>query len=173
MWGLTTLLSLLSALAVLPACGGATESSGETTPSTPAATTSAVAAPPTTSATRTAKKWVDLDVGDCLAGPPPSDPSVVTVALVDCATPHMAEVFFRGPLTVNAAIPEVANPACSAQFPKYTGQSVDASGLAVTFLVDSNQDRTTIDPTTGPAPSYVICLLQDANGRPLTASARR
>jgi hypothetical protein len=171
-WGLTT---LLSALAVLPACGGATKSSGETTPSTLATTTtttSAVAAPPTTSATRTAK-WVDLDVGDCLADPPPSDPSVVTVALVDCATPHMAEVFFRGPLTVNAAIPEVANPACSAQFPKYTGQSVDARGLAVTFLVDSNQDRTTIDPTTGPAPSYVICLLQDANGRPLTASARR
>ena len=172
MWGLTT---LLSALAVLPACGGATNSSGETTPSTLATTTtttSAVAAPPTTSATRTAK-WVDLDVGDCLADPPPSDPSVVTVALVDCATPHMAEVFFRGPLTVNAAIPEVANPACSAQFPKYTGQSVDASELAVTFLVDSNQDRTTIDPTTGPAPSYVICLLQDANDRPLTASARR
>ena len=136
-------------------------------PATTTATT-AVAAPPTTSA----KKWIDLDIGDCLADPPPTDPSVVTVAIVGCATPHMSEVFYRGALTVNTAIPEVAGRECDAQFPKYTGKAVDASGLAVTYLVDSNQDRTTIDPTIGPAPSTVICLLADAVGRPLTGSAR-
>ena len=171
-WGLAT---FLIALALLPACGSATEDSGKTSTSpvaTARTTTTAIAAPPTTPGPRT-KKWIDLDVGDCLTDPPPSDPSVVTVTVIDCATPHQAEVFFRGALTVNTAIPEVANRECGAQFPKYTGQSVGDSGLAVTYLVDSNQDRTTIDPTTGPAPSTVICLLEDANGQPLTASARR
>ncbi len=165
------------ALAVLPACGRALEQSeysgqvsASRTPTTTVTTTpTAVAAPPATSA----KKWIDLDVGDCLADPPPTDPSVVTVAIVGCATSHMSEVFYRGALTVNAAIPEVAGRECDAQFPKYTGQAVDSSGLAVTYLVDSNQDRTTMDPTTGPAPSTVICLLANANGQPLTASARR
>ena len=166
-WGLTV---LPVTLALLPACGTTPETSDPTSTShsaTTTTTTTAIAAPPRT------EKWIDLDVGDCLADPPPSDPSVVAVTLVDCTTPHMAEVFFRGALTVNTAIPEVAGRECDAQFPKYTGQSVDASGLAVTYLVDSNQDRTTIDPTAGPAPSYVICLLADANGRPLTHPARR
>ncbi|MCV7102656.1 hypothetical protein H7I01_20260 [Mycobacterium palustre] len=34
--------------------------------------------------------------------------------------------------------------------------------------IDSNQDRTGADPT----PSTVICLLQAADGQPLTGSAR-
>ncbi len=168
LWGLT-----LAGVAVLSACDTAADQAGESSASRSAApsttTTTSVAAPATT----TAKKWIDLDVGDCLADPPPTDPSVVTVTVVGCTATHMSEVFFRGALTVNSAIPEVAGRECDAQFPKYTGQAVDASGLDVTYLVDSNQDRTTIDPTAGPAPSTVICLLADANGRPLTAPARR
>lgn len=169
----------VAAVMVLPSCSGGSEPFGNAgqTPTTRPSTT--VASPatgppaPPHAPTASAKKWIDLNVGDCLAEPPPTDPSVVTVAIVDCATSHMSEVFYRGALTVNAAVPEVANPACSAQFPRYTGRAVEGSGLAVTYLVDSNQDRTTIDPTTGPAPSTVICLLADANGGPLTASARR
>lgn len=177
-WGLAVIT-----LAALPACERPADQSGDagsTSTSRPAITTTttaptAAAAPPTASASTPAenKKWIDLDVGDCLADPPPTDPSVVTVAIVGCATPHMSEVFFRGALTVNTAIPEVAGRECNAQFPKYTGDALDASGLAVTYLVDSNQDRTTIDPTAGPAPSSVICLLAAANGQPLTGSARR
>ena len=40
---------------------------------------------------------------------------------------------------------------------------------AVTYLIDSNQDRT----SNNPLPSTVICLLQSANVHPLTGSARR
>ena len=110
-----------------------------------------------------------MQVGDCLADLPPSDPSVVTVRVVDCATAHAAEVYLRGPLAVNAAVAAVANQDCAAGFSQYTGQSADASPFAVTYLIDSNQDRTADNPT----PSTVICLLQAANGQPITQSARR
>jgi hypothetical protein len=167
----------LTALAVLAGCDKGVDRPGNagsplasrSTVTTTTTTMTAVAAPPMASA----KKWIDLDVGDCLADPPPTDPSVVTVAIVGCQTPHMSEVFYRGALTVNSAIPEIAGRECDARFPKYTGQAVDSSGLATTYLVDSNQDRTTVDPTTGPAPSTVICLLANADGRRLTGSARR
>jgi hypothetical protein len=39
----------------------------------------------------------------------------------------------------------------------------------VTYLIDSNQDRTSSDP----APSTIMCLLHAANGQPVTGSARR
>jgi hypothetical protein len=131
-------------------------------------TSPAIAAPPTTQAPRT-EKWIDLEVGDCLADPPPTDPSVVTVAIVDCATAHEAEVYLRAAMAVNAAVADVANRECEAGFVQYTGQSIDGSPFTVTYLIDSNQDRT----SSSPDPSTVICLLQTANGRPLTESARR
>jgi hypothetical protein len=39
----------------------------------------------------------------------------------------------------------------------------------MTYLIDSNQDRT----SNNPLPSTVICLLQAADGGPLTGSAHR
>jgi hypothetical protein len=132
-----------------------------------ARTTTAVAAPPPTRSART-EKWIDLQVGDCLAQLPATDPSVVTVTVVDCATAHAAEVYLRGPMAVNAAVADVADQRCAAGFFHYTGRSIDGSSLAVTYLIDSNQDRTSDNP----APSTVICLLHATNGQPLTGSAR-
>jgi hypothetical protein len=167
--GVTSLVIALG----LPACGADSGTPHQSSTSQPTTTTTtAIAAPPPIPGPRT-EKWIDLDVGDCLTGVPQVDLGEVDVTRVDCTTPHMAEVYFRGPLTVNEAIPDVANSQCSAQFVAYTGLSFVGSRFAVTFLVDSNQDRTTIEPTTGPAPSTVICLLQDAHGQPLTGSARR
>ena len=57
-------------------------------------------------------------------------------------------------------------------FLKYTGQSINGGPYTMTYLVDAEQDRTTNDPQNAPAPGTVICLLEDANGRPLTVSAR-
>jgi hypothetical protein len=94
---------------------------------------------------------------------------VLTVTIVDCATRHQAEVYFRAPIADTPAFADVANQKCAAGFSNYTGRSVDGSPFAVTYLIDSNQDRT----ASNPAPSTVICLLQAANGRPLTESARR
>lgn len=168
------LAASLAVLTLVPACGANNPKSGQTstnrtsTVATPAKTTTAVAAPPTTEASRT-EKWIDLQVGDCLAELPPTDPSVVTVTVVDCASPHAAEVYLRGPMAVNAAVADVANRECAAGFSQYTGRSVDGNSFAVTYLIDSNQDRTSDNP----APSTVICLLHAANGQPLAQSARR
>jgi len=160
----------LAAVILLTACGTTnlkpTQSTSRT--STAAITTTAVATPPTTRNARS-EKWIDLQVGDCLAELPSDDPSVVTVTVVDCASTHAAEVYLRGPLAVNAAVADVANQECASGFSQYTGQSVDGSTFAVTYLIDSNQDRTADNPT----PSTVICLLHAANGQPLTHSARR
>ena len=119
------------------------------------------------------KTWVDLEVGECITEVPRVDLGEVSVTLVDCAAPHRAEMYFRAGIPVNAALDDVADQECGAAFPAYTGQPLGDGPLAMTYLIDSNQDRTVIDPTTGPAPSNVICLLEDANGLPLTGSARR
>jgi hypothetical protein len=131
------------------------------------ATVTATAAPaPTGSHT---VKWIDLQAGDCVSDLPPADLSRVTVTVVDCATTHLAEVYLRAPMAVDAAVASVANKDCNAGFAPYTGRSVDGSPFSITYLIDSNQDRTGANPT----PSTVICLLQGANGPPLTGSAHR
>jgi hypothetical protein len=131
------------------------------------ATVTATAAP-APQGSRT-EKWIDLQVGECVADLPPADLSRVTVTVIDCGTAHLAEVYLRAPMAVDSAIATVANRDCNAGFATYTGQSVDGSPYSVTYLIDSNQDRTGANPT----PSTVICLLQAANGQPLTGSARR
>jgi len=166
-------VGLLAALVLLAACdadagnSGPTSASPASTASAPATTTT-VAAPSTAQGPRT-EKWIDLQVGDCLADPPPSDPSVVTVSVVDCAIAHAAEVYLRADVEVNAAIADVADRECNAGFTRYTGQSVGGSPFAVTYLIDSNQDRTSANPL----PSTVICVLAGSNGGALTGSARR
>ncbi len=133
-----------------------------------ACATATAAAAPAPPGSRTVK-WIDLQVGDCLVDLPPADLSRVTVTVVDCATAHLAEVYLREPTAVNTAVAGVANKDCAAGFAPYTGRSVDGSPFSITYLIDSYQDRTAADPL----PSTVICLLQAANGQPLTGSARR
>lgn len=70
-------------------------------------------------------------------------------------------------MAVDAAIATVANRDCRSGLAPYTGQSVDSGRFSITYLIDSNQDRTGANPT----PSTVICLLQAGNGQPLTGSA--
>jgi hypothetical protein len=115
------------------------------------------------------KTWVDLQAGDCLADLPPTDPSVVMVTTVDCATPHRAEAFYRGDVAVNDAVAGVADQACASGFASYTGHPAAGSRYAVTYLIDSGQDRT----SNNPEPSSVICVLYAADGTSLTGSTRR
>jgi hypothetical protein len=161
--------SLVAAL--LSACGtqaGTSVSMSTTTQPTNTSTT-VIAAPPIVDPTPEEKKWVELQVGDCLADPPPTDAGVVTVGLVECAQPHAAEVYSRVPLAVNTALADVADRACADGLVEYTGRPIGGSPFTSTYLIDSNQDRTSANPN----PSAVICLLQDAKGKPLTGSARR
>lgn len=132
------------------------------------ATATGATAAPLPSGSHT-EKWIDLQAGECVADLPPADGSRVDVTVIDCATAHLAEVYLRAPAAVNAAIATVANRDCAAGLAPYTGQSVDSGRFSITYLIDSNQDRTGANPT----PSTVICLLQSANGQPLTGSARR
>jgi hypothetical protein len=115
------------------------------------------------------EKWITLSVGDCLAGPPPVDPAVVTVTVVDCSQPHLAEVFLRANIPVDAAVTGIANERCEAGLMEYTGLAAPGTPFAISYLIDSEQDRT----SNNPYPSTVICLLQDAQGQTRTASARR
>ena len=163
----------LAALALTACSGGAgssdaTSTSPASTASAQAATTTTVATPPTSQDARI-EKWIDLQVGECLADPPPTDPGVVTVSVVDCTVAHAAEVYLRADVEVNAASADVADRECGAGLTRYTGQAVGGGPLAVTYLIDSNQDRTSANPL----PSTVICVLTASNGGPLTGSARR
>ena len=160
------LCASLTAIALLPSCassdsGVATSSKlAITTPTTIVLTTPA---PPTQT-----KSWFDLEVGDCVTEIPAIDMGAVTADVVDCATPHLAEVYLLAPLAVNTAIDQVASEKCAAGFVDYTGQPFNGNSFAVTYLIDSNQDRTANNPT----PSTAICLLQAADGSPLTKSPR-
>jgi hypothetical protein len=154
----------LAALIMLTACGA----KGTTPATTSTASTRSVAETTATSVAAQGpqlKKWIDLQVGDCLADPPPVDPGVVMVSVVDCAIPHAAEVYLRTDVEVNAAVADVADRQCNAGLTQYSG----GGPFAMTYLIDSNQDRTSADPL----PSTVICLLQASNGGPLTGSAHR
>lgn len=135
----------------------------------PPAATTAAAPSPAPGPEPTTKVWVDLAVGDCLADPPPTDPSVVTVLVVDCARPHAAEVFLRATVPVNEAVADVADPRCADGYPAYTGHAVGAGGDTISYLIDSIQDRTGAVPE----PSTVICLLAPADGHPVSGTARR
>jgi hypothetical protein len=163
----------LAAAACLTGCAGnkAAEApaSGSPATSTAAAAASAPAttAPSTTKAPRT-EKWIDLQVGDCLADAPPTDPAVVMVTLVDCSQPHLAEAFVRAPIPVDAALEGTANAQCEAGFVAYTGRASAGGPYTITYMIDSDQDRT----FNNPLPSTVICLLQGSQGQSLTGSAR-
>lgn len=164
------LLVVLGSLVVLAGCGQHA-TPPDTQASSSVATGSSTEPPPSSAAppapTTRIEKWVDLQVGDCVTEVPPVDLGAVTVDIVDCATPHQAEVFLLAPIAVNAALADVANQACSAGVTPYTG--LPASDFAVTYLIDSRQDRT----SNNPLPSTVICLLQSDDQRPATGSARR
>ncbi|MCE9514832.1 MAG: hypothetical protein K8R24_02635 [Mycobacterium sp.] len=152
---------------VVSGCGAADTQPGPTTTSAVSTPSSTPPPAPPTQPARIAK-WFELQPGDCLAGPPPTDPAVVEVTLVDCATPHLAETFLRAEIPVNAAVGETGNAQCEAGFTPYTGMALTASPYTIAYLIDSEQDRT----TNNPFPSTVICLLQGAQGQSLTGSAR-
>ena len=157
----------LCAVTVLaaPACQRPAEPA-EPAPATAAPTT--MVSPPVPGAPAAAPaprqlKWVDLDTGQCLADPPPTDPAVVIVTVVDCTAAQRAEVFARLRVGVDAAVTDVADPRCAAALSSYT----DGGPFAVSYLIDSYQDRTGATPD----PSTVICLLHSTDGAPLTGSA--
>ena len=118
--------------------------------------TAAAPAPPEAQA----KNWFDLDVGDCLATSRRVDLGEVTVGGRRLCTTPSGGGLSSAPVEVNAAIADVADQQCAAAVSGYTGAAPAAVSFVVTYLIDSNQDRTSDNPL----PSTVICLLQ-AGGR--------
>lgn len=146
----------------LTGCGKPAATTASPTASTPTTSTASVQSARLT-------KWIDLKPGDCLAEAPPTDPAVVTVTVVDCAGPHLAEAFLRANVPVNAALTGTASQACGNGLTDYTGLPAGNAAYSITYLIDSDQDRT----SNNPYPSTVICLLQSPTGKPLTGSAKR
>ncbi len=174
----------LTAMACVAGCSGKKAADGAaSTPSTSASATASTstsadtstsaatssASTPSTPQAPSTEKWTALKAGDCMADAPPTDPAVVTVTLVDCATPHLAEAYLRADIPVDAALDGTANTQCETGFVEYTGGPSAGSRYTTTYLIDSDQDRT----FNNPLPSTVICLLQDAQGQSLTGSAHR
>lgn len=157
-----TSLTMVLAIAALAGCSH--QASAPTAPAAMGSAATSAAPPPPTQSARLLK-WIDLNPGDCLGEPPPADPAVVTVIVVDCATPHLAEAFLRVGVPVDTALSGTANAQCNAGLVNYAGT---ASGYTITYLIDSDQDRT----SNNPYPSTVICLLQNAQGNSLTGSAK-
>lgn len=148
-----------------PAASSTTTAAPVTAPDTSSAAPTPIPLIPLPPTITRHAKWVDLQIGDCLSAPPPSDPSVVVVQLTNCQAPHAAEVFLRSNVAVNDALAGVADQRCNTGLAQYTRQP---GHYTTTYLIDSNMDRTGHTAL----PSTVICLLQSADGRPLTGSAR-
>lgn len=164
----TGIAAALAITAALAGCAGkAVEGPAASSPSPSPMDPMDPLSPTTTVSPRT-EKWTALQAGDCLAEAPPTDPAVVTVTLVDCSDPHLAETYLRANIPVDAALDVVATDRCNTGFAEYTGRPVGAGAYTVTYLIDSDQDRT----GNNPYPSTVICLLQDAGGGSLTGSAK-
>src|SRR5215212_5683862 len=153
------LCASLPALVLLSACAATDAGEAQRAASGSTTTPSAIASSPTPAGPRS-KNWFDLKVGDCLTEIPAVDTGAVTTTVVDCATPHLAEVFLLAPLAVNTAIDRVTMEKCAKGFADYTGQPFIGGPFAVTYLIDSNQDRTANNPN----PSTAICFLRNANG---------
>ncbi|MEJ6536432.1 MAG: hypothetical protein QNL98_04220 [Mycobacterium sp.] len=158
---------VLSATACLAGCTGK-QTQTVATSATPPGTTLATAPVAPTIPARI-EKWIDLKAGDCLAGLPSADPAVLTVTVVDCATPHLAEVYLRAAIPVEAAVTGTTDQQCQAGVTQYTGAPLTGSPYTIFYLIDSEQDRT----SNNPLPSTVICLLQGAQGQSFSTSAHR
>lgn len=158
----------LAAVALLAVPAGGCGAQRPAAPVPPEAVPSTVPSQVATAAAPVIKRWVDLQPGDCLAAPPSSDPAEVMVSVVDCASAHRAETFLRADIPVNAALDDVASQRCDAGLAQYIGRS-PGGAFAITYLIDSVQDRT----SNNPYPSTVICLVQKASGDPMIGSARR
>ncbi|WNG91138.1 septum formation family protein [Mycobacterium sp. ITM-2016-00318] len=169
------LCASFAALELLSACAAKDSGEAQRAASESTTTPSTIASSPAPAGPRS-KNWFDLKVGDCLTEIPAVDTGAVTTTVVDCATPHLAEVFLLdlaevfllAPLAVNTAIDQVAMEKCAKGFVDYTGQPFVGGPFAVTYLIDSNQDRTANNPN----PSTAICFLRNPNGEPLTESER-
>ena len=163
------LVAVVALLAVPVGTAGCGARQSETAPEIAVQIPSATTSPASTTMSARTEKWIDLKAGDCLATPPSSDPAEVTVTVVDCATTHLAEVFLRANIPVDTAVTGTANQQCEAGLLDYTGAPLSGSGYMISYLIDSEQDRT----SNNPLPSTVICLLQGAQGQSFTASARQ
>jgi hypothetical protein len=163
-----TLCAALTALALLPSCGSSDSAGAPSSTSAVVPTSTIVLTTPAPAPSVRTKNWFDLQVGDCVTEIPAIETGVVASTVVDCATPHQAEVYLLAPLAVNTAIDQVASEKCTKGLVDYTGQPFNGGPFTLTYVIDSNQDRTTNNPT----PSTAICFLQTKDGGPLTKSAR-
>ena len=114
-----------------------------------------------------ARFMVDRTVSRRMKGPFPFGTLVVNIS-------GAALLGFLAGLTVSHEVAilagtGIANQQCEAGLAQYTGLAANNTPFAISYLIDSEQDRT----SNNPYPSTVICLLQDAQGQTRTASARR
>jgi uncharacterized membrane protein len=98
----------------------------------------------------------NLEVGDCLAEPPPEDES--SVPTVACSEPHSHEVFAAVTLPAgdSAGMDEVnthADELCFAEFNRFVGLPYEESGLLLNiWIIETNTE------------TVVVCMVYDPAG---------
>lgn len=113
---------------------------------------------------------VVLKVGDCINYEPTEEGE--NSRLVDCAQPHAEEVFsvFDFPNATTAfpgyeAIGALQQTRCQVAFDDYVGISWEQSAYSLGFSGPT-------EATWADGDHAIACTLEDANGQPLTGSAR-
>jgi len=111
-----------------------------------------------------------IKLGDCLSGGS-DDESVSEMQKLDCAAPHVYEVYHvfdlpAGDFPGDEIVDEAANSGCSAAFTGFIGKTYDESKLEMQTLTPQQTGWITKNDR------EVICMVVDADEVPRTGSAR-
>ncbi|HZM29883.1 MAG TPA: septum formation family protein [Acidimicrobiales bacterium] len=103
-----------------------------------------------------------LEVGDCLASDPTGE-TVSEVPMVDCAEPHVSEVFHTTAIDAEelpsaADIEGIVQEECFAQFESFVGMAYEESALEITFLQPSDESWEQGD-------RELVCMITDPAGQ--------
>jgi Septum formation len=103
-----------------------------------------------------------LEVGDCLAADPTGE-QVSEVPTVDCAEPHVSEVFHTTAIDAEelpsaAEIEGIVEEECFAEFESFVGMAYESSALEVMFLQPSDESWEQGD-------RELVCMITDPAGQ--------
>lgn len=103
-----------------------------------------------------------LEVGDCLASDPTGE-TVSEVPTVDCAEPHVSEVFHTTAIEAEelpsaAEIEGIVQEECFAEFESFVGMAYEESALEVIFLQPSDESWEQGD-------RELVCMITDPAGQ--------
>lgn len=115
---------------------------------------------------------LSLEVGQCISDQTPEGEQVSTVPIVDCAEPHVGEIYAL-PRLPDGGFPGAESVSASAQtlcagpeFQTFVGVPIDQTTLDVNFLLPSAETWNDKDDR------EIVCIVVDGDRTPTTGSLR-